>query len=187
MRYRINLVKGIREEERRRDAERARVVVLAVVCFAVLAGSMVYAATRVLAMRRTLAHERAELERIEAEYRRYKTTTMIVDRADIELLDKLYNGKVFWTKKLEAMARHLPEEYWITSFSHRRESYKVNGYGYISEAQRQLVTIDGYLNQLRKDESFSDVFRDVYFNSTVRRDEGSRKRVTFDYTAERSK
>jgi Tfp pilus assembly protein PilN len=138
-------------------------------------------------MSRTLARERAELARIEAEYRRYKATQMIVDKADIELLDQLYSGKIFWTKKLEAMARNLPENYWITMFRYKDGTCNVKGYGYITEEQRQLITIDDYLNLLRQDRGFNDVLKNVHFNLTERNDEPGRERVTFDYSAEGGK
>lgn len=87
------------------------------------------------------------------------------------------------------MALHLPNQppnpYWITSFGYNRTQFIVKGYGLISPEQEQLITIDDYLNNLRKDSSFSDVFTNCYLNSTVRQDDGVKERVSFDFSAEK--
>jgi Tfp pilus assembly protein PilN len=183
MKYSINLVRTMRIEERRAEARRVRVLTLSGICFGVLALAVFYTVLDVFMMETTLRDEREKLARIEQEYKRYKETTMIVNKADIELLNQLQSGRIFWTKKLAAMASHLPENYWITDFNFGQSSFDVKGYGYITGDQRQLVTIDDYLNLLRADSTFNDVFTKVYFNSTERTDEGDRERVSFHYSA----
>ncbi|MBD3392180.1 MAG: hypothetical protein GF418_08895 [Chitinivibrionales bacterium] len=183
MKYTINLVRTIRIEERKAEVQRVRVLVLLGVCVGLLVLSVFYATLQVLTMEATLREEKDKLARIEAEYKRYKETTMIVNKADVELLNRLQSQRIFWTKKLAAMALHLPENYWITDFSFSQSTFNVKGYGYITPDQRQLVTIDDYLNLLREDSTFSDVFSQVFLNSTERTDEKVRERVSFDYSA----
>lgn len=186
MKYQINMVRYLRQQEKTAQRKRVQMIMLGVACFGVLALAAFYSALNVLSMRDELDEERQRLSRIKAEYRQYKATKQIVDKADIELLDRLQNGRIFWTKKLASMAYHLPENYWVTSFAYRQRgkgSFDVDGYGYITPRQEQLITVDDYLNLLREDTTFNDVFRTVYFNSTTRSDEGRRERVTFDYSA----
>ncbi|MBN1576476.1 MAG: hypothetical protein JW913_07990 [Chitinispirillaceae bacterium] len=189
MKYRINLVEQIRQREKREQVQKSSVTVITVLSFVLLFLAGTYAASNILKMRMALEAERRKLDRIEAEYRKYKETRMIVDKADIELLDQLQTGRIFWTKKLAAMAFHLPNRppnpYWITRFSYDKEVLNVKGYGLISPMQEQLITIDDYLNNLRADTTFSGVFGSCRFNSTTRDDEGYRERVTFDYSAEK--
>jgi hypothetical protein len=85
------------------------------------------------------------------------------------------------------MAYHLPENYWITDFSYNGTVYNVKGYGYITPHQEQLITVDDYLNLLREDKKFSDVFKAIFMNSVVRTDEGYRERVSFEYSGTGSK
>jgi Tfp pilus assembly protein PilN len=177
----------MRREEQRQSANRQRAILLTVVCLAALAAAVAYAAFEIMDMRRVLDEERANLARIEAEYRKYKETKMIVDKADVELLDRLQNGRIFWTRKLAAMALHLPENYWITAFGYKNKTYSVEGYGYISPEQEQLITLDDYLNELRNDSTFCDVFRVTHLNATERDDEYGRKRVSFEYSSRGSK
>ncbi len=184
MKYSINLVRKLREEEKRAEARRLRTVVLSFICFGALCLALIYSAFQVLDMERVLQDERNKLARIEAEYRKYQKTRMIVTKADIELLDGLQNGRIFWTKKLAAMAFHLPENYWITRFGYKSPTYKVDGFGYISPEQEQLITLDNYLNKLRNDSTFADKFIVTFLNSTVREDERGKMRVSFDFSSE---
>jgi hypothetical protein len=185
MRYTLNLIKEIRLREKKARALRGRVSVLATLCFFLLAISLAYSGWLIFDMHRQLNEERTRLAEVEAEYQRYQEAEMIVDREDIELLNRLQHNRIFWTRKLASMAYHLPENYWITKFGYDRERFDVNGYGYITKKQQQLITIDDYLNLLRKDDQFADVFGQTYLKSTVRRDEGRRERVSFDYAAEK--
>ena len=70
-------------------------------------------------------------------------------------------------------------------FGYKSPIYKVVGYGYISPEQEQLITLDGYLNELRGDSTFADKFIVTYLNSTVREDEHGKKRVSFDFSSEK--
>jgi Tfp pilus assembly protein PilN len=183
MKYAVNLVRIRRIEERKAELKRVRILTLTAICFGILLLSLFYSALQILRMEATLTEEKNKLARIEAEYKQYRETKMIVNKADIELLNRLQSERIFWTRKLAAMAHHLPENYWITDFSYTRGSFDVRGYGYITPSQQQLVTIDDYLNLLRQDRLFNDVFKQIYLNSTERKDEKQRQRVSFDYSA----
>lgn len=183
MRYGINLVRELRQKERRQHDRRRAVLVTALVSFAVLVAALTYGAANIGAMRRVIRDEREQLARIETEYHKYKETKMIVDKADLELLDRLQSNRVFWTSKLASMALHLPEDYWITGFDYRQHRFTVEGYGYISPEQRQLITLDAYLYLLRTDSSYNDVFDATALLGTERDDEHRRRRVNFEYVS----
>lgn len=184
MKYSINLVMKRRIEEKKAEIKKYHMVFLCIICFGALVGALAYSALEILKMERVLQDERDKLAKIENEYKKYQQTEMIVNKDDVELLDKLQNGRIFWTHKLASMALHLPENYWITRFGYQGTSYKVEGYGYISAEQEQLITLDNYLNNLRTDSTFSDVFLVTFLNSTVRNDEDNKQRVSFDFSSE---
>jgi hypothetical protein len=183
MKYAINLVRTLRLEEKKIEIKRARLVAICTSCFGVLGLSLFYALLQVLSMVNTLNEEKSKVARIEQEYKQYTATNNFVDRSDIELLDKLQNKKIFWTKKIAAMAQHLPENYWVTQFVNEKNSFVVSGYGYISSNQEQLITIDDYLNLLRNDRLFNDVFKNLFLKSMSRTDEETRERISFEYLA----
>ena len=185
MKYQINLIRQIRLEEQKAVSSKNRVFALAASCSAFLLVSLIVLTFQVLAMETKLSVEKQELNRIESEYGKYRTTRMVVDKADLERLDSLQSNRIFWTKKLAAMAYHLPDNYWITKFGYDAASLKVSGYGYISLQQEQLITLDDYLNKLRIDSTYDDVFKTTYFNAVTRSDEGTRSRVSFDFSSMR--
>ncbi len=186
MKYSINFVREIREEEKKTERRQFRTFILCLICFGTLCLAAFYSTLKILGMEQVLRNEREELARIEAEYRKYRKTKMIVNKADIELLDRLQNGRIFWTKKLASMAFHLPGNYWITRLGYEKNVYTVDGYGYISPGQEQLITLDDYLNELRIDSTFSDDFIVTYLNSTMRKDDGGKKRVSFDFSSNKT-
>ena len=183
MHYTINLVRKVRIDEKKAGKKRLTITVLLICCFGLLLISLLYSALQILRMENTLTEERDKVERIEKEYRQYKATQTIIDKSDIELLDRLQHNRIFWSKKLVATAQYLPENYWITKFGYGKPSFDVEGYGYISKKQEQLITMDDYLNQLRADTTFNDIFRNTYLNLTERQDEKTRERINFRYSA----
>jgi Tfp pilus assembly protein PilN len=183
MKYAVNLIRNLRAEEKKRDEKRGRIVMMCTACFGILMLAVLFSVLEVFRIMNTLSEETVKLKRIEQEYKQYTVTNTFIDKADIELLDKLQNKKIFWTRKIAAMAAHLPENYWITRFDFKRGLFTVSGYGYISTNQEQLITIDDYLNMLRSDRLFSDVLRNIYLTATERTDEETGERVSFEYMA----
>lgn len=189
MKYQINVIQQLRQKQKREQTLQSSINIMVAVSLALLVVSLIYTASRIMLMNLTLEAEKNELARIEAEYSKYKATRMTVDKGDIELLDKIQRSRIYWTKKLASMALHLPNQppnpYWITSFGFNRTVFNVKGYGLISPEQEQLITIDDYLNNLRKDSTFNDVFTNCYLNATIRQDDGQKERVSFDFSAEK--
>jgi hypothetical protein len=187
MRYNINLIRELRADERRASELRDRLFTIALSCIGLIGIAAITFTFQVLGMEAKLANERTQLARIELEYSKYKTTRMVIDKADIERLDSLQANRVYWTKKLVAMAVYLPENYWIIAFGFDGKLYSVEGYGYITQKQEQLITLDEYLNKLRADQSYNDVFKLTAFNVVSRADEEKekRERVNFKYSSSR--
>jgi hypothetical protein len=183
MKYKINLVRQLRIQERKSLELKNRVFTLAASCAGLLVLAIVILIFQIMKMEIKLANERQQVNRIEMEYGKYRATRMVVDKADLERLDTLQGNRVFWTKKLAAMAYYLPDNYWITSFGFDGRTLNVKGYGYITQGQEQLITLDDYLNKLRADSTYKDIFNTTYFNAVSRSDEGDRSRVSFEFSS----
>lgn len=182
--YTHNLVRDQIQAEKNERKSQLLKVTLTAVFLGLLFPAVLYYVMNIITMKGVLDRERAKLHTLEEEYKKYTATRQVVDKADIELLDSLQNMRIFWTRKLAAIAQHLPDNYWITNFNYGKSNdLKVAGYGYISPQQEQLITLDDYLNRLRHDSTFNDDFRSTYLNMTRREDEGSRDRVSFEYSA----
>jgi hypothetical protein len=170
-------------DEQKAEKLNVKLVALSAAGFGLLALAMFYGLLQILGMHQKINTEWQNKNRIEAEYRKYKETKMVIDKADIEMLDRIESSRIYWTKKLASMALHLPDNYWITKFGYEQQMFSVVGYGYISPRQEQLITLDDYLNNLRADSLYNDVFATSYLKSTVRTDEGARERVSFEYVS----
>jgi Tfp pilus assembly protein PilN len=183
MKYKINLFREIQRIQRETQVKRIKSVGVVSVSFGLLGLAMFFTVLQIFAMKASVAEERRRLDRIQAEYQRYRTSMMIVNKSDIENLDKIQGNRIFWTRVLFAMARYLPASFWITRFEYEGQALTVEGYGYITPAQQQLIILDDYLNTLRADPQFGAVFKQVYLNSAIRNDdEDDRARVSFSFT-----
>jgi Tfp pilus assembly protein PilN len=177
MRYAINLVRQIRIEEQKAVLLKNRIFTLASSCVMLLVIAIIVLVFQILNMQIKLKNEKQEVTRIEMEYGKYKATRMVIDKADIERLDSLQANRIYWTKKIAAMAYYLPDNYWITKFVFDGKTFKVTGYGYITQSQEQLITLD--------DSTYHDVFGATYFNAVQRSDEEAQSRVSFEYSSMR--
>lgn len=180
--YRINLVRILREREKKLEKQRRYQAVGGLACFVVLALAVAYSAFTILRMERVLSAEKEKLVQVENEYKKYTATRTIVEKGDVELLNGLQGRGIFWTKKLAALALHLPDYYTITDFSYRNGELRVSGFGFATSRQDQLLVLDGYLNGLRGDTTFSNVFKEIFL-STAQRAEDRSGKVAFEFTA----
>ena len=181
--YRINLVRDLREQEKAAERQRNRAVTLGTACFGFLVASLIYCGWAIWRMEDVIAQEKEKLAHLQQEYHKYTATNMIIDKADVEQLNALQQRGIFWTRKLGAMAKHLPDNYWITHFQYQNGQLQVDGFGYVSPKQDQLLILDDYLRNLRQDSTFSDVFKSIHLNSAERRDDKGAGKVAFQYTA----
>ncbi len=179
--YRLNLIRSIRERERKADRRNRLAFILAAGCFGFLALSTLFSALTIWQMERVISQEKDKVSRLKQEYQKYTATKLIVDKADVELLGSLQGKGIFWTRKVAAMAHHLPDNFWITRFTFQNGELKVAGYGLAGPRQNQLLVLNGYINDLKKDTSFSDVFREVRLKKADRSDEGSK--IAFEISA----
>jgi hypothetical protein len=184
MRYQLNLVRELREQEKRDALKRARLVMATVISLCLLGLSIAYAAWQIFSMEMVIKRERQKVARIENEYRQYTATEALVSNADITLLDELKNGSIFWTRKLSAMARHLPPGYATTRFAYDGAEFSIDGTGRIDSDQQHLVKLHGYMDRLERDSAFSDIFSKLYLNSAKRESNDSRGDFVFSISAE---
>jgi hypothetical protein len=179
--YRLNLIRDLRERELKSEQKRRLSVIFGLGCFGFFILSILYSGMTIWQMERVLDHEQSKVHELEQEYQKYKATKLIVDKSDLELLNNLQGKGIFWTRKLVAIAKHLPDNYSITSFSFNNNELKVMGFGFVNSQQDQLLVLDQYLNRLRADTTFSDTFTKLQLNQADRKSDGGR--VGFDFSA----
>ncbi|MDB5050481.1 MAG: hypothetical protein JWO30_3552 [Fibrobacteres bacterium] len=183
--YRLNLIRDLREREVKSERQQRLAVILGLGCFGFFVLSLLYSGLTIAQMEHVLTIEKDKVHRLQQEYQKYTAARLIVDKSDIELLNDLQGKGGLWTKKLASMAKHLPENYWITGFTYNNNLLKVTGYGYANPQQDQLLVLDQYLNRLRSDTTFSNTFTKLQLNMADRKEDGTR--VAFDFSAFTSK
>lgn len=182
--YRINLVRELRDKEFRQERKRRMAVIVGLGCFGFFLISILYSSLTIWQMEKVLRVEQEKVGHLRQEYQKYTATRLIVDKSDLELLNSLQGKGIFWTKKLAAVAKYLPENYWITQFSYAGERLSVAGYGYIGPQQDQLIVLNSYLDKLRADSTFADIFKVVRLVSADRSGESGQGRCAFEFTAD---
>jgi hypothetical protein len=186
--YRLNLIRDLREREYKSDRQRRMSVIIGMGCFGFFLLSVLYSGLTIWQMEGILAAEKYKVDFLGQEYEKYSESKLIVDKEDVELLNDLQGKGIFWTKKLAAIAKHLPENYWINKFSYRDNELQVFGSGYASPRQDQLMTLDSYMNSLRADSTFSGTFKKLHLVFADRREEtAAGVRISFQFTAYTSK
>jgi Tfp pilus assembly protein PilN len=179
--YRLNLIRDRREKELKSERQQRLAVILGLGCFGFFILSILYSGMTILQMERILTLEKEKVEKLQQEYRKYTAAKLIVDKADVELLNDLQTKGVFWTRKLSALAKHLPDNYWITSFTYGNSILNVKGHGFANAQQDQLIVLNEYLDKLRQDTTFSDTFTRMQMNLSERKEDGGG--VNFDFSA----
>ncbi len=180
-RYGINLIRRKREAEKKAEKQQRIAVLVSIASAALFALAVAYSGYSVWKMERVLDAEKEKLSQLRREYQKYQTTRMIVEKADVELLNKLQGRGIFWTKKLAAIAKYLPENYLITHFQYRETELRVSGYGIVNPQQDELLILDGFLNRLRGDSTFASTFPTLYLNMADKNQTAGR--VQFEFSA----
>lgn len=183
--YRLNLIRDRREKELKSERQQRLSVILGLGCFGFFILSALYSGLTIVQMENILTIEKEKVDRLHQEYQKYTAAKLIVDKSDVELLNALQGKGVFWTRKLSALAKHLPDNYWITSFAYGNNKLIVKGHGFANIQQDQLIVLNDYLDKLRHDSTFSDTFNRLQINLSERKEDGSG--VIFDFSAFTSK
>jgi Tfp pilus assembly protein PilN len=184
MKYKFNIIQSIKAAEARQARERFLRRALRAGSLGFLVIALLYSALQVNAMYGTVRRTSQRLDRIQKEFNRYKSSKMTIQKSDITLLDNMQEDRIYWTRILVALARHLPKNYWITSFDYGEQELTVKGFGYITQGQRQLIALNKYTNLLRGDSTFTDEFTRVFLKKAVRNDaDDQQPRISFEFKA----
>ena len=152
-------------------------------CFGVFLASVIYSVLTIWKMEKVIASEKVKLTLVQQEYQKYKAAKLIIGKVDIELLNELQGKGIFWTKKLATLAKYLPDNYSITHFTYANNEMRVVGLGQINPQQDQLLILDEYLNRLRSDTLYADLFKKIHLNSAQRGDGGEGGKISFEFSA----
>lgn len=191
MKYQLNLVAELRAREKAYKFRHFQGVTVLAIVIAVLLLVIIKWTFGLLSFKQDIENANNKLQLLKYEYQQYQATNLRITKEDVELLDKLQHSRVFWSKKLAALASPLPPNYWVDAMGYKSNELRVKGFGYIDTEQRQLLTLDYYLNILRVDSVFNKGMPQISLQETRRNDdqngESKLQRVSFEYSAKAAK
>jgi Tfp pilus assembly protein PilN len=181
VRYRTNLIRTLRVEEKR-DEQRQRLTrILVVGSLCLLAISVIYTGLNIWSMQSVLRVESENLARLKAEYAKYNASKEIIDKSDVETLNQLQLSSIFWSRKLVALGQHLPEDYWLKSIAFQNKDLKVTGSANPSMDEGVLLGLQKYVESLLADTAFSKEFPIVRLSNATR--PSSETSLSFEFVA----
>ncbi len=181
---RINLNKGeSRASRMERLKERGRWMLFAVLIVLLLgltAGALHYNNR----LNGLIAERQHRIEAVKQKIRELKQEGVNLSKADILALDHLEKGRVFWAKKLKALAANVGDDMALTDITYRHGRFTISGITRIYPGQREFDIVNDFTRQLQHDPVFSQEFDRVKLLSYSRESVHSQNIVAFQIEAE---
>lgn len=181
--YQLNMVRELRAREKKSEQNRRYLILACIGSGLFLLLSFLYSGISIWNMELVLQNEKRKVDHLTHEFRNYTAAKDIVDKNDVELLNSLHGRGIMWTKKLAALANHLPENFQLTSFEFRGGELRVKGFGYPNESQDHLLILDKYIGRLREDSAFSNTFKRIYLGTASRSIADNQPTIDFEFSA----
>lgn len=183
VRYTTNLIRTLRIEERKAEQLQRLTAILTTGSFAFLGLAILYGVLNFWSMNAVIQVETDNLNHLREEYKKYQATQETVDKGDVELLNQLQTGGIFWSKKLAALGRHLPEGHLLNSIKFEGSNLRVTGMTGPEAGQDDLLVLQRYLQDLEKDPTFNQDFPKLRLTSVLR-GKDSQNGMSFEFLAE---
>ncbi len=98
----------------------------------------------------------------------YKTSGDYLSSNDLDRLARIFNERVFWAKKLVALAEQTEKRIAITHFSFKRGTLSLHGLTKIDRKEKEFDLIDSFITSLKQNKQISTDFPDIKFVKSTR-------------------
>ncbi len=98
----------------------------------------------------------------------YKTSGDYLSSNDLDRLAQIFNERVFWAKKLVALAEQTEKRIAITHFSFKRGTLSLYGITKIDRNEKEFDLIDSFITSLKENKQISTDFPDIKFVKSTR-------------------
>lgn len=181
---RINLNKGeSRTTRMERIKERGRWIlfsVLIVVLVGLTAGALHYNHR----MGNIIAERQQRVTEVKQKIQALKQEGVNLSKADILSLDRLEKSRVFWARKLQALAANVATDMSLTEITFRHGRFTISGITRIYPGEREFDIVNDFTRQLQNDPVIDHEFGRVKLLSYSREKIHSQQIVTFEIEAE---
>ncbi|MBN2830062.1 MAG: hypothetical protein JXR56_07060 [Candidatus Cloacimonetes bacterium] len=98
----------------------------------------------------------------------YKISGDFLSSNDLDRLAKVFNERVFWAKKLVALANQTEKRIAITDFTFKRGILSLYGITKIDKDEKEFDLIDDFIVSLKNNQQISSDFPDIKFVKSSR-------------------
>jgi len=182
--FRINLNKGeSRASKLERMRERSRWIIFGVLV-ALFLGLNISLFMYNKKMNTLIADRQSKIAEITQQIRELKQKGMNLSKDDIRSLAKLEENRVFWTAKMQALAKNVARDMALTEIEYRHDRFVVSGITQIYPGEREFDIVNNFTKQLESDPVFSREFGRVKLLSYSRENVRGQDIVQFQIQAD---
>lgn len=103
------------------------------------------------------------LKQIEDQVASYEVSGEFLSKADLDKLSDAFTDRIFWAKKLVALAERTQSQIAITHFSYKRGVLSLYGITKVDKGQKEFDLIDNFIESLKANPQISADFKDIEF------------------------
>lgn len=91
-----------------------------------------------------------------------------VSEQEVFALDRLNRARIFWTRKLEALAALTGDKIALTEIKYERSVVSIRGVARVSKTTNNFDLVSGFIERIKAEPDFSRDFKTIDFRSSSR-------------------
>jgi len=164
--FKINLNKyGELKQQAEAEARTFRNTVVSFLIFFALLYGVVFVLRNSLDAK--VVERKNTLADIESQIEKYQTSGDYLSAEDLQKIAEITRNRIFWAKKLVALAEHTDDRIAIEKFTYKNGVLKLYGITPLErESQEHDLIIEGFIDKLQANAQISGDFPDIYFEKS---------------------
>jgi hypothetical protein len=114
-------------------------------------------------LEKKLQNRQKFLKQLNEQVSSYETSGDYLGKADLDNLSKAFTDRIFWAKKLVALAERTQSQIAITHFSYKRGVLSLYGITKVERDQKEFDLIDSFIQSLKTNPQISQDFPEIIF------------------------
>jgi len=117
---------------------------------------------------RKLQNRKSYLKETEQQVSMFQTSGDYLSSNDLDRLSHSFTNRIFWARKLVALAERTQNQMAITHFSYKNGVLSLFGLTKVDKGQKEFDLIDQFISTLKSNQQISQDFPDVKFVRSTR-------------------
>jgi len=132
-------------------------------------------------LQQKVENRRQTLADIESQIEKYQTSGDYLSAEDLEKIAEISQNRIFWAKKLVALADYTDDKIAIEKFSYKNGVLKLFGITPLDrERQEHKLIIEGFIDKLQANKQISADFPEIYFEKSSKDKEKDTDIIKFE-------